>query len=256
MHKILDQSPEEHTKAPVAKGGGSAQPLGSNGHTVGRGWQPDGRDNPPGGQRERLEEVAKQGGRLAALVVSWTVDLIKVKLLAEASEPDLRKERATEIEELVLLVVTVGVGIFAQVLLARHASPRVGVGIAILARRGVAIDLVGRAVGAGLLGDNESNKRLVEDIVRGLRVGVGGRVLQDLLDVLASVLEQEVGTAGMVVGEVCHVVDLGLDCDIARFGRVVRLDLGASKCRQGPTGHRGGGDGGGGSGCSDCGGAG
>jgi hypothetical protein len=173
--------------------------------------------------------------------MSWAVDLIKVEFLAEASEPDLRKERAAEVEELVLLVVTVGVGIFAQVLLARHASPRVCVGIAILARGGVAIDLVGRTVGAGLLRNNESNKRLVEDLVRGLRVGVGGRVLQDLLDVLASVLEQEVSAAGMVVGEVCHVIDLGLDCDIARFGRVVRLDLGASKCRQGPTGHRGGG---------------
>lgn len=50
-----------------------------------------------------------------------SVDLLQVKLLAEASKEYLHQQRLVEIEELVLLVVSRVVRLLVQVLLARHS---------------------------------------------------------------------------------------------------------------------------------------
>ncbi|KAG7152070.1 hypothetical protein HYQ46_012096 [Verticillium longisporum] len=82
------------------------------------------------------------GCRGTALVVSRTVDLVEVEVLLESAEPDLGEQGPTKVEELVRLVVRVVVGVLAQVLLARHAGPRVNpFGLAVL-RLGSSCDAI------------------------------------------------------------------------------------------------------------------
>src|SRR5690606_25687682 len=91
-------------------------------------WDPDQRNYPPRRLAERLEEVAEQRRRLAALVVAWAVHLVQVELFGEAAPPDLREQRTAEVEKLVRLVVGRDVGVLAQILLGGHARPGMHIG--------------------------------------------------------------------------------------------------------------------------------
>lgn len=60
-------------------------------------------------------------------------------------------------------------------------------------------------------------------------MGVRDAVFQDLLDVLASIVEDELVAAGMVEQEACNVVNLVAESDITVPLSIVSLDLGASE---------------------------
>lgn len=60
-------------------------------------------------------------------------------------------------------------------------------------------------------------------------MGVRDTIFQDLLDVLASIVEDELVAAGMVEQEACNVVDFVVEGDIAVPLSVVLLDFGASE---------------------------
>lgn len=60
-------------------------------------------------------------------------------------------------------------------------------------------------------------------------MGVRDTVFQDGLDVLASIVEDELVAAGMVEQEVCNVVDLVVESDITVPLGVMFLDFGASE---------------------------
>lgn len=111
-------------------------------------------DHPPRGLGERLKEVAKEGSRLAALEVSWTMHLVKVKLLGEVTVPELRKQRLAQIQKLVLFIVLIVIRVLAEIFFLGHASSRVHI-LAI----GVSIDV------SVLLRLEIADKRIVEDII-------------------------------------------------------------------------------------------
>lgn len=154
------------------------------------------------------------------------MDLIEIEVLAEAAVPDLEKEGLAEIQELVLLVVHVRIGVLAEILLARHAGARMD--IFLLVGSGGS---VGTAVSGALFGD-EADKGIVQDFVGSLGVFVGCGILQDVGNVLARVLDDEATATGVIVDEVGHIVDFVADCYIAGVGGAMRLDLGSRKGRQ------------------------
>lgn len=228
---ILGKSPEEDAKGPIPGGDQlGAKALRSQIGAVGDPGQPNSRDHPPRGQGEGLEKVAKERRGFTALVMARAMDLVQVKFLAESAEPDLREEGTAKIKELVLLVVIVIVRLLIQVFLTRHAGSGVDGGI-VLGGTGLAIGMtVGVAVTVGrLLGGNESNQRVIKDFICCIGMGMRSRVLEDLFDIATGVVEDEIGTARMVVGELGHIVNFVADSDIARLLGVVRLDLSARK---------------------------
>lgn len=196
VEAVLDKCPEEQAREP---GDGEVnlalEALGSEVGAVGDARHPQRRDEPPGRLGQRLEKVAKQRSGIAALVVTRAVDLVEVKVLGEAAVPDLEKERLAEVEELVLLVVGVVVGLLAEVLLARHAGPGMYPG-SVLLLFGDALDAVGDDV---LFGEDEADEGVVQDFVGGLGVLVRVLVLEDGLNVLAGVVENQAATAGVVI---------------------------------------------------------
>lgn len=167
------------------------------------------------------------------------MDLVEVELFGEAAEPDLREERTGQVEELVLLVIVVIVGVLAQVFFARHASSRVD-RFVLVVDSSIAVGLLGSSVAIavglaisicsdGLFGDDEPDDRVVQDIICGFGVTVGCRVLQNVFDIATGVVVDEVGATGVVLGEVGDIEDLGADGDVAGLLGVVRLDLSASE---------------------------
>lgn len=70
---------------------------------------------------------------------------------------------------------------------------------------------------------------------------MGNLVLQDLSDVLAAVLEDELAATRVAVKEVCDIVDLGTQRNVAGLLIVVRLHIRSRDGRKGAAGHRRGG---------------
>jgi len=170
--------------------------------------------------------------------------LVEIELFAEASEPYLGKERLVEIQELVRLVIVGIVRLPAQVLGAGHARARVDVDavpVAVCASVPVGSDAglpLGCAVRPRLRRD-DADERLLEHFVGGIGMRVGRLVLEDLGDVLAGVLQYQVGAAGMRVEEIGHIVHVGPEGNIARLRRLVGLDLAAGERGEGLRRHGG-----------------
>lgn len=221
VQNILNQAPEEKAKDPV--GGSVKRAIQSLIRQIGAihdGRNPDQRDHPPGSLAERLQEVAKQGCRLSSLVVTRAMDLVQVEFLGKPAKPDLREQRSAQVQELVLLVVVGIIRLLAEILLAGHASSRVdGRSFAILALRGGEIPIPLRR--------NESNEGVVENFIGSIRVRVRGRVLQDILNVATSVVQDQACATGVIIHEIGNIIDPSANCYIARSGGIVLLDFGA-----------------------------
>lgn len=240
VQDVLDQTPETEAGRP-ASGlfPATGEAFVGKVCTIRDARQPDDRDHPPGRLGQRLEEVAEQRGGLASLVMARTVDLVQVELFAEATVPDLREKGATQVQELVLLVVAAIVGLLAQVLLAGHACPGVDPSRRAFADcfRSGADRFLGRSIGRALGSNDEADEGVIEHIVGGLGVRVGGFVAENLFDVFAGVFEDKVGTARMILCEIGHIVDFVVNGDIARFAGVVGFNLGAGEGWQGAGWH-------------------
>jgi hypothetical protein len=162
------------------------------------------------------------------------MDLLQVEIFAEPTIPNLHQEGLAEVQELVLLVVSVRVSLFGEVFGGRHARRKVEwfaihghaleVSFACLGRQ-QRKDLsrtraLCRSIHDSFCG-HEADEAVLQDLVRRIGVEVRHLILQDLLHVLAAVLEDELAAARVTVQEVGDIVDLGADCDIARFLVVV-----------------------------------
>lgn len=90
VHAVLDDGPDAEADDPI-RGCDQriAEMLRREVRAVDDGWEPESGHDVPGSLRERLEKVAEQRRTLTTLVVSRTVDLLQVELLAEAAIPDL-----------------------------------------------------------------------------------------------------------------------------------------------------------------------
>lgn len=251
MQDVFDNRPEPESKRKVP---GSVElvviALGSQVDGIHDARSPDGGNHPPRGLGERLEEVSEQRRRLAALIVAWAMNLVKVELLREATEPDLREEGPAQIKELVPLVIVVEVRILAQVLGAGHSGSRVDISLAV--GSGIAVGHLGNSIAVGisisigmaismtiggLFGNEEADKRVVEDVVGGFGVFVGIRILEDLFDIAAGVVEDKISAAGVIIGEIGHIIDLVANGDVAGSLGVVCFDLGTGKGWKGSRRH-------------------
>lgn len=231
VQHIFNQRPQEEATAEVAGRSDRTKLPESKIGSISHGWEPDGRNHPPGGLGQRLEEVAEQRCGRTALVVARSVNLVKIELPAEAAEPDLREEWTAEVEELVLLVVLSNIGILAQVLLAGHACPWVNSGLLCTVGGPIAVDR--------LLIRDETNEAVIQDIVGGLRVSVRNAILQDVFDVLATVFEDQVAATRVIINEVRDIEDFGADGNIAGLLGIVRFDLSTGEGGKGTSRHRG-----------------
>lgn len=236
MKQIFNERPDEESQHEKGRQVVDVlETLGGRVDAEGHARPPDQRDNPPRRLAEGLQEVSKERRGLAALVVPGAVDLVEVELLAEAAEPDLREEGLAEVKEFVLLVVLIVVCFFVQVFLVCHARPGVypipicsAVTVAVQVSVAVDPDQLRPWLSTGY----ETNEGVFEHLVGSLGVVVGVGVLEDRCDVLPGPVKDEVGAAGVGVEEVCDVVDIVANGDIAGLGRAVRLDVGARQNRE------------------------
>lgn len=232
MQKILNQGPEANTTDPVSGSGDriTQAPHAENG-TICDGRQPDDGHSIPCGFAERLQEVTEERGRLAALVVAWPMDLFQVELLGEVAVPELREQGLVKIQELVRLEILRIIRLDRQIFLPRHPGGFVGE---------ASLSLVGVSLG-GLLArrieGQETDVVVHQDLVGGLRVLMGNFVLHDIRHVLARVVQDQVSTTWMVLHKLGDIVDITADGNVARFGAVMRLDLGGRKRGQDPARH-------------------
>lgn len=211
MKTVLDQGPDEDTQTPVtSKNKRRAYALASLIGAVDDAGHPEGWNNPPRGLCERFQEVSEQRRGLASLVVAGAMDLVEVEVLAEATKPDLREQRTAKIEELVLLIILVVIRLFAEVLFARHAGSGMDSGIVFgLGGDGFSVGFV------ALCRHDEANVVIVEDLVGGLGVEVRGLVVENVLDIATSIIEDQAATTGVIVHELGHIIDVGADGHIA-----------------------------------------
>lgn len=264
VEQVLEQGPEANANKQVQKLGEQVvKTLGSRINTVGDDWPPQSRHNPPRCLAQRLEEVSEEWRRLSAPVMSWTVDLVEIKLLAEASKPDLREEWFVEVQKLVLLEIFTGVRLPIQVLRTGHACPwmnplavgvavgsTIGMGIAIAIRMRITIDSICVSVRVSIcmsisvrlsirsfLGNHKTNERFLEDFVGSLGVSVGNFVLQNGCNVFASVFEDQFGAARVTVEKIGNIVDIVANSDKAVAGRSVQRDVVARKGRENSRRH-------------------
>lgn len=121
VHHVFNQSPEEEPESPVASTSGcTGHTRKANGGTVGDTRKPDDRNDIPRRLAERFQKVAKEWCRVTTPVVTRTMDLLEIELLAEAASPQLHKQGLIEIKELVLLVIFGDIRLDGQVFLSRH----------------------------------------------------------------------------------------------------------------------------------------
>lgn len=182
--------------------------------------------------------------------------LLEVELLREFAEQHLREERSIEIQEFVRLPVLVQVRLFGKIFLGGHArrsvnrrssgkvvdldAMRLQLHVA-LCRRRQGDDLIGvGGIDNGLqnrISGEESNEAFVQNLVGGFTVGMRRLVFQNILHVLARVLEQQVASAGMIFDEIRHIENSFPNCHIARLLIVVLLNFGERDRRKGSGRH-------------------
>lgn len=88
-----------------------------------------------------------------------------------------------------------------------------------------------------LLGGYKANYMVVQNLPCALAVRVRHLVFHDLLNILASILEDEVRAARVVVQEGCDVVDLRANSHVAGLSGVVRGHLSRGKGWEGSAWH-------------------
>lgn len=151
MQSIFDKAPNEKAKDPICgRDDGIIPTLEGQIGAIRVAREPEEGNHPPRGLCERLKEVAKEGSRLAALVVAWTMHLVKVELLGKVTVPELGKQRLAQIQKLVFFIVLVVVRVFAEIFFIGHASSRVHI---------LAIG------GSILLWSQVADQRVVEDVI-------------------------------------------------------------------------------------------
>jgi hypothetical protein len=151
---IFDKAPDEKSKGPICgRDDGIIPALEGQIGAIRIAREPEDGNHPPRGLCERLEEVAKEGSRLAALVVAWTMHLVKVELLGKVTVPELGKQRLAQIQKLVFFIVLIVIRVLAKIFFIGHASSRVH----ILA--------IGVSNGPILLWLQVADQRIVEDVI-------------------------------------------------------------------------------------------
>lgn len=96
------------------------------------------------------------------------------------------------------------------------------------------------AIGDGLhdrLSGNKADEVVVQNLPGRFRVEMGSRVVHDVLDILAAIINNQVAAAGMILEERSNVVDLCADSDITGLGGVMRGDVGLRNGGQCSTRH-------------------
>jgi hypothetical protein len=239
VENIFDDCPEPKPKDPVAGKSLAAQTSGSYLGDNRNNRPPQRGDNPPGCLAQRLQKVAKQGCRVASLVVPRAVYLLQVKVLFEATIPYLHQQRLAQVEELVFLVVCVGVCLTLEILCRRHACRGIE-RLAVLCH-GLEIFLAclcgqqrNNLSGHGALCrafddrvcSSEANQAFVQYLIRRVGVLVGDFVLEDIRNVFATVLEDEFAATWVAIEEVGNIVDLCADGNVAGLVGIVRLHVG------------------------------
>lgn len=227
MHQILDQSPKANTADPV-RGSDSRiiQAPGSDRGPVCDQWQPDGGHNIPCGLAEWFQEVTEERSGLASLVVAGPMNLLQVKFLGESTVPELREQRLVKIQELVSFEILRKVGLDRQILFPRHSGGLVNEAILGLSSVGP------RSFGfAGRIRGEKANVVVRENLVGSLGMLVGDLILHDLRHILARIVQDQVTTTRVVLHELGDIVHVATDGNVARFGAVMRLDLGRCEGR-------------------------
>ncbi len=240
VHKVLDDGPEAEAEQPHGDDlEGGLEALAGQVGSIRDTGQPEDRDDIPRGLGQRLEDVAKERGRFAALVVAGAVHLVEVEFFGEATEPNLGEERSAQVQELVCLVVLLGVRVHLHVLGAGHAGPLVNLApllvndhLVLQGGHNRRCSALLRGMSVAIRRRQETDQRVVEDLIGSLAVGVGVLVLEDIGDILASVVEDELCAAGVGIEEIGHVVDVGTYSDVAGLSSLVRLDLGDREGRE------------------------
>lgn len=222
VHHVFNQSPEEEPKNPVASSSGhTGHTRKTHGCTVGDTRKPDYRNDIPRRLAERFQEVAKERCGFTTLVVTRTMDLLKIELLAEAAGPQLHKQRLVEIKEFVLLVILDDIRLNRQILLSRHTRALIDSPCLFLRTCSSIRTRLCRRISA-----KEADQAVVQDFVGRLGMLVRYHIAHNFTHVLARILENQIASTGVVVDERGNIVDFRADGDIARFGVVMRLDLG------------------------------
>lgn len=238
MHYVFNQTPKEEPKNPVTCTWGHAgHTRKSNEGTEGDTWKPYDRNHIPRGLAQRLQKVPKERCRFTTPVVTWTMDLLQIKFLAEPTVPQLHKQRLVEVQELVLLVVSGIIRFHGQVFFVRHArgrihNPRVCISIHSRASRSICMVLLRCRISA-----EETNKAVIQDFVSRLRVFVRSNIAHNLSHIFASIFENQIASTRMIVDKRRYIVHFGSQSDIARFGVVMGLDLGRGKGWQDSSRH-------------------
>lgn len=90
VQTVFDDCPDAKAGSPVgSKLEHAGQTLACEVGAVCDRGQPDGWDDPPRSLAQWLKEVAEKRSRISTLIVSWSVYLLEVEVLAEAAVPDL-----------------------------------------------------------------------------------------------------------------------------------------------------------------------
>lgn len=165
--------------------------------------------------------------------MSGSVDLLEVEFFGKVAEEHLGKECSVQIQKLVGFPIRIQIGLLGKIFCVRHAgglvegsrrevfgldSMLLELGIAIGSRR-KGNDLVGMCGINGRLQNrrsgDEAHQALLENFVGRLAVGMGVRILQDLLHIFACIFQDEFRATRMIVEEVGHIEDAFADGDIA-----------------------------------------
>lgn len=239
VHQILDQTPEEESQNPVSHTGGHiGDTRKANRGTVGDTREPQDRNDIPCRLAEGLEEVAKERSGFATLIVTRTMDLLQIEILAETAIPQLHEKRLVEVEELVPLEIFCVVGFDGQVFLFRHARSLI-YDLRVVCRRGIARVHVPICVGLlrSRIRAQETNKTVIQDFVGRLGMFMRNNIAHDLSHVFAGILENQIASTRVIIDERGDIVYFRAKGHIARLGVVMGLDLGRSELWQDSSRH-------------------
>lgn len=131
------------------------------------------------------------------------MNLLQVVRFREVGIKELRQQRLSKIQELVLLVILRDI-------------------------RLVRLEVFGWdpfLINNPSVSPQPPNKELVQHAICGVGVVVLGGILHDFTDVLPGMLEDEVVTSRMILEELGHIIDLSIASDPTTFGSRVFLDV-------------------------------
>ena len=231
MQAVLHQSPHGQTHQPKAHHLRPArQTISREKGSVGYGRKPDHGYHPPRRLAERLEEVPEEGCGRAAFVVTRPMYLLKIEVSAESTIPHLHQEWPIQVEELVCSIVLGWVCFDREVFSRRDARRRKH-----RRRDSICLQLQrcffggrqrqylsGWFLASGcqfehVVGREETDEMVVQDLRSGLGVGVGDLIRHDFAHVLAGIFEDQVSTTRVIIEEGSDVEDLGANGNLFLF---------------------------------------